>query len=204
MENDHDVSVLDISNLTLEHVNKANYSLLSLPAELRNRISWFTLIKTKPIKVCTHSKVTSGPKHEEPGLLRTCQQIRKEYLNMYYQRNIFSLHCLASEVPTLKGLESKVHMMRLLHIYVTGQCSHDGRYFEMDMREEAGGHELTLIKHSGAAWKKGKQKECAKVGFLVAAREYLAGITAPEGKLAGLTAETLHQVLGILTKCNDI
>ena len=201
---DDDSKIPDISHLTTENTDTAtfqrpNSSLLSLPAELRNRIYSFTLISTKSIKIRTHSDAADGPKHVEPGLLRTCRQVREECLKMYYQFNTFSLKCQVIVVPDLKELESKLHMMRMIRIYVDGLCSHDSRYFRLDLSDGAC-HELVLIKHSGDIWEKGKHRICGKAALLNPAREYLKGCM--ESEMDGLTVETLQRLLEILAKCD--
>lgn len=76
--------------------------LLKLPAELRNRIFELALIEDKPIDMgtwgknpdrrdgaavlCAYRMVVGA---SEPSLLRTCQNVRKEGLPIYYGQNVF-------------------------------------------------------------------------------------------------------------------
>ena len=58
--------------------------LLKIPLELRNRIYESTVISNKRIDI-------SAPwNKEQPGLLRTCRQVRNEALGIYYNDNNFS------------------------------------------------------------------------------------------------------------------
>lgn len=182
--------------------SQAGSSLLSFPAELRYRIYALTLVGTTPIKVRTHTFVPAYPKHVESGLLRTCQQIRKEGLRMYYQDNVFELRCAARTNPSLIELESKVHMMRVIRVYVDGMCSHDGRYFELGMRE-IGGSKFALIRYGGSVWEKGKDLGCTKGAALACAQEYLKGCGAQQSEMDGVTAVILQHLLKILTGCDE-
>ena len=57
--------------------------LLELPAELRNRIYRCTLVKPRTL--------VNATTFSQPGLLRTCQQIRAEALDIYFLENDFAL-----------------------------------------------------------------------------------------------------------------
>lgn len=59
--------------------------MLGLPAELRNHIYNFALTQAHEIKVCENRHNT------EPGLLRTCRQIRKESSSIFRKDNEFNL-----------------------------------------------------------------------------------------------------------------
>ncbi|KAK5127342.1 hypothetical protein LTR85_006681 [Meristemomyces frigidus] len=60
-------------------------SLLTLPPEMRNRIYRFTLIEeTQPVSIAASDTLPN-----QPGLLRTCRQIRHESADIYYQENEF-------------------------------------------------------------------------------------------------------------------
>lgn len=60
-------------------------TFLDLPAELRNRIYSSDLIKHRQIIPTNRSD------HQQPALTRTCRQIRKEALPIYYGSNTFAL-----------------------------------------------------------------------------------------------------------------
>jgi hypothetical protein len=201
------LSVNEFQPLTTESrttttASQPDRTLLSLPAELRNRIYTLTLVGTTPIKVRTHAFVPAYQKHVEPGLFRTCQQIRTEGLRMYYQDNVFELRCTVWINPSLMELESKVHMMRVIRVYVDGMCSHDGRYFEMDTREIPG-NRLALIKYTGSVWEKGNDLGCSKGAALACAQEYLNGCGAQQSEMDGVTADILQHLLKILTGCDE-
>lgn len=63
---------------------RSSNSLLGLPAELRNRIYRFALIKPKTIDI----DQSKWPTHQ-PALLKTCKQIRREALGVFYFENKF-------------------------------------------------------------------------------------------------------------------
>lgn len=63
---------------------RSSNPLLGLPAELRNRIYRFALIKPKSIDI---DKI-KWPTHQ-PALLKTCKQIRREALGLFYFENRF-------------------------------------------------------------------------------------------------------------------
>lgn len=68
----------------LPPISDAPCYLLELAAELRNRIYEYVLIKDKTITVSRH-------RIAQPGLLRTCRQIREEARAIYYCRNAFKI-----------------------------------------------------------------------------------------------------------------
>lgn len=59
-------------------------NLLGIPPELRNRIYDFALVSRKRLQVTDGS-----PALEQPALLRTCRQIRREAIAIYYTDNRF-------------------------------------------------------------------------------------------------------------------
>lgn len=64
---------------------KQTSALLSLPAELRNCVYRYVLVAGSRLIVDTPEAV------RQPALLRTCSQIRKEALNLYYADNSFEI-----------------------------------------------------------------------------------------------------------------
>lgn len=59
-------------------------ALLSLPAELRNRIWSLTLLETERIDMSHKCR------YRIPGLLSACRQIREEAAPIYYSENHFN------------------------------------------------------------------------------------------------------------------
>ena len=175
-------------------------ALLSLPAELRNRIYELALITPTPI-TCWTRKFLAGerPKHAETGLIRTCQQIRNEGLKIYYHDNIFELRCCVKLDPSPE-LPSLAHFMRVIRVFVHNQCSHGHLYFELNLRDGAERGKLVLVRPSRGVWENGKGVDCSKAPVLDRAQAYLKGFRNEEGKTDGLTAETLRHLLKILTE----
>lgn len=68
-----------------ETASNPDSGLLSLPAELRNRIYRLVLLRHRTIRV-TKSGFNQGS-----GILATCKQIRYEALKIYYYENAFSV-----------------------------------------------------------------------------------------------------------------
>lgn len=58
--------------------------LLSLPAELRNKIYRLSLLESRRIMIGS-----AYPLPSQPGLLQTCRQLRLESSNIYYKENRF-------------------------------------------------------------------------------------------------------------------
>ncbi|KAF2167339.1 hypothetical protein M409DRAFT_22149 [Zasmidium cellare ATCC 36951] len=65
------------------HAKKKNH-LLGLPAELRNAIYGYALVKQEPVKV--YARTT-----QQPALLQVSRQMRDEASSIYYQDNEFEL-----------------------------------------------------------------------------------------------------------------
>ncbi|KAK4610579.1 hypothetical protein CLAFUW4_14140 [Fulvia fulva] len=59
--------------------------LLSLPAEMENKIYRYTLTTPEDIEIRSAADLPVGP-----GLLRTCRQIRPEAIGIYYHENDFA------------------------------------------------------------------------------------------------------------------
>lgn len=82
--------------------NQSAPSLLGLSAELRNRIYEYTLayaLKERERSFTPRCHVSSdGHQEQQPGLLRTCKQIRSEALSIWYESTIF-----LSQVTTEKS-----------------------------------------------------------------------------------------------------
>jgi len=57
--------------------------LLSIPSELRNRIYGYALLEPKGITI------SPGNTQQQPAILRTCRQIRREAIGIYYSDNNF-------------------------------------------------------------------------------------------------------------------
>lgn len=63
----------------------AQSPLLALAPELRNRIYHHALAESRELYIITED----GDAQAQPALLRTCRQIRREALRMYYNENCF-------------------------------------------------------------------------------------------------------------------
>lgn len=77
-------------------------ALLSLPAELRNRIYRLALVQDAEIRI--------APSHSpppEPALLSTCRQVRGEARNIYYQDNTFLFGVSDFDAAMLVTFESR-------------------------------------------------------------------------------------------------
>lgn len=76
-------------------------ALLSLPAELRNRIYAYALVQGPYIYIevddPTQRYYGCGQGGEQPGLTRTCRQIRNESLHLFYELNTFRFNSQFSE-----------------------------------------------------------------------------------------------------------
>ncbi|KAK5124413.1 hypothetical protein LTR85_001630 [Meristemomyces frigidus] len=59
-------------------------SLLGLPAELRNRIYMLALLESDAVTINKNNYI-------QPGLLRTCRQVRSESSGLYYTLNTFRI-----------------------------------------------------------------------------------------------------------------
>ena len=121
---------------------------------------------------------------------------------MYYQGNVFELRCDASVIPRLMELETKVHMMRVIRIYVNGLCKHDDRYFELDLRDDGRRSKLVLTRYNGVDWVKGKHEHCNKGAIRERALQFLENCGVGWEMGYGLTTEALQHLLKILTKNN--
>lgn len=86
--------------------NDTHCALLELAAELRNRIYELVLVSEVPINVTRQL-------FKEPPLLTACHQVRNETLQIYYDRNIFSLdaRCFDSTV-TMKWCKKANHLVK--------------------------------------------------------------------------------------------
>lgn len=68
--------------------------LLTLPAEIRNRIYEFALINIDPLATAPQSNIIHASSSAiQPGLTRSCRQVRNETLKMFYTCNTFLLYC---------------------------------------------------------------------------------------------------------------
>ncbi|KAM0699424.1 hypothetical protein Q7P36_000426, partial [Cladosporium allicinum] len=67
-----------------QHLSMTAITLLTLPEHCRNRILHFCLLQHTRI-------IVESSKSAAPGLLRTCTQLRKEGIMMFYRENTFLL-----------------------------------------------------------------------------------------------------------------
>lgn len=72
-------------------------SLLGVPAEIKNRIWELVLVRRDEIFI------EAGKNNQEPGLLRTCRQIRAEASEMFFTQNFFYVHCEIYVLAPHKG-----------------------------------------------------------------------------------------------------
>lgn len=77
------METMDISPASTPHYS-TRCALLELPAELRNKIYEYALVEQWCIEIDRQN-------HLQPGLLRTCHQIRAEAIEMFYSENQFQL-----------------------------------------------------------------------------------------------------------------
>lgn len=91
-------------------VRQQNSRLLDLPPELRNQIYRHVLHEPNKIVIPTH-----GPIPTEPGLVRTCREIRAESLLIYYQENKFEFEVRSFDISTYLHwcMQSKIRRRRV-------------------------------------------------------------------------------------------
>lgn len=90
-----------------EAASKSDSRLLSLPAELRNRVYRLVLLENRPIRV-TQSGFDQGG-----GLLSTCKQIRQEALKIYYYENKFLVITPKWNTDTLVSFHTETLRLQL-------------------------------------------------------------------------------------------
>ncbi|KAK4613901.1 hypothetical protein CLAFUW4_09311 [Fulvia fulva] len=79
-------------------VTTTTCKLLELPAELRNKIYRYSICEKDGIEVPRTGR-------EQPGLTRTCKQIRKEATAIYYLENIFLVDAPGFDRYTCERIE---------------------------------------------------------------------------------------------------
>lgn len=103
-------------------------TLLTLPAELRNRIYHLVLTKGSPI-----SPYRCEDKTEEPAslrLLRTCRQIRSEATSIYYGTNMFRFYdsiLLELHLRLFLGDIGPQNLQLCKSISLVGRCNPNGQ-----------------------------------------------------------------------------
>lgn len=161
--------------------------LLALPAELRNRIYEFAIVESTPIDMVMRKRTGSDA---QPGLTRTCRQIRQETLQMFFQDNVFRFDC-DNDLDTeqqgiLSACASYLPMIKIIQLAVCSQ----GDYYE-----------LTTVKglaHYGLEIPEREEKSACDVvnpQGLDKGRDMLNTMIAPQGETAVLTADILRQLI---------
>ena len=100
---------------------------LHLPPELRNRIYGSVFIENHPIDMNSWAQASTEPVladrlgelmitfSSEPSLLRTCRELRKEALPIFYGQNIFdSPVCLADDCWELRLAKLEPHKAKMV------------------------------------------------------------------------------------------
>jgi hypothetical protein len=139
---DNDPSPL-VTSTPITDADPKTPSLLSIVADIRNNIYELVVVRRYPVSIRTTTRYGST-RHVEPGLLRTCRQIRSESLRMYYERNRFDFVTVAGYLPLLTDVRSKVQMMRHIYVEISGFCSHH-TYVWLDMSKGFKQIELRLV-----------------------------------------------------------
>lgn len=134
------------SSATKAAAKKSECAFLALPAELRNRIYEFALIKDDPIEVVLWRPCSNGA---PPALTQTSRQIRSESLPIFYGLNTFRLDAedwfnRAIAKDTASTL-SNIQLIRDMEIIV---CDH-GNYYRLRLNDTFDDYSLGMVHRQG-------------------------------------------------------
>lgn len=93
------------SHRNLDAAPESRLRLLQLPAELRNAIYRYILVQPDPIDI-PNNFANHG--YQEPALLTTCKEIRKEAIAIFHMENVFDVEVSDFEIVNVLKWEKIV------------------------------------------------------------------------------------------------
>lgn len=182
----HAASTMETTDIAAAEVK---CRLLSLPAELRNRIYEMVVVHQQPITMShrRRHRLTRTP----PAITRTCQQIKNESLPIFYEWNTFRLYdaCMSRRVrpdaPLCFGFTA-LRLEKMKHIQIQ-MCQTDDNFYDMTLGPSLSDYELTAViqKDGPATFDDAGKRRCAFVNAtqLSVAKETLDSLVQ-EGSVA--------------------